>query len=66
MQKESFQVLNVKCGGCVSAIQKGLGEFGNVQQVEVDIKSGRVEVEGEALDRGQLGAKLGELGYPEA
>jgi len=66
MQNETFHVLNVKCAGCVSAIQQGLNELGNVRQVQVDIKAGQVQVEGDALERARLSAKLSELGYPEA
>ena len=66
MQNETFNVLNVKCGGCAGNIQKGLSELDNVKKVEVDIKTGQVQIEGEALEREILGAKLSELGYPEA
>lgn len=66
MQNETFHVLNVKCAGCVSAIEKGLNELGNIRQVQVDIKAGQVQVEGDELERARLSAKLSELGYPEA
>ena len=66
MQHEQFTVRNVKCGGCVSAIENGLKGLPGVTGVNVAIEGGRVEVSGESLDRAQLGAKLAELGYPEA
>ena len=64
--QEIFKVQNVKCGGCAKAIQDGLGGMAGVDSVEVDIESGTVTVNGDALDRAALSAKLGELGYPEA
>lgn len=64
--QENFIVRNVKCGGCVKAIQQGLQALPGVQRVDVVIEGGKVSVEGDALDRTQLAAKLGELGYPEA
>jgi copper chaperone len=64
--QEQFTVRNVKCGGCVKAIQEGLRALPGVAQVEVVIEGGKVTVEGDALDRGQLSAKLSQLGYPEA
>jgi copper chaperone len=64
--QETFSVKNVKCGGCVKAIQKGLGELPGVVSVEVIIDGGKVSVEGDRLERAQLSAKLSELGYPEA
>ena len=64
--QETFSVKNVKCGGCVKAIQNGLGGLPGVRAVEVVIDGGKVSVEGDDLDRAQLSAKLSELGYPEA
>ena len=66
MQTEKFTVQNVKCGGCVSAIQDGLQAVPGVAEVEVVIDSGEVTVTGEGLDRAALAAKLAETGYPEA
>ena len=66
MQTENFTVKNVKCGGCVANIQKGLKGLPGVNEVEVVIEGGKVAVNGDDLDRGALSAKLTELGYPEA
>ncbi|MBD3669393.1 MAG: heavy-metal-associated domain-containing protein [Gammaproteobacteria bacterium] len=66
MAVEEFKVQNVKCGGCVKAIQDGLTELPGIDSVEVSIEGGEVKVEGEDLSRESLSAKLGELGYPEA
>jgi len=64
--QEEFTVQNVKCGGCVKAIQEGLARLAGVQSVEVTMEGGRVRVTGDHLDRAALAAKLAELGYPEA
>ena len=64
--QEQFTVRNVKCGGCVKAIQDGLRTLPGVTQVDVVIDGGKVTVEGDTLDRAQLSAKLSALGYPEA
>lgn len=64
--QEHFTVKNVKCGGCVKAIQNGLQTLPGVAAVEVTIDGGKVAVAGERLDRAQIAAKLSELGYPEA
>ncbi len=65
MATEQFTVQNVKCGGCTSAIENGLGEMSGVSAVSATT-DGNVTVEGDALDRATLAAKLAELGYPEA
>ena len=66
MQTEKFQVLNVKCGGCIDTIRQGLSAVPGVQTVDVVIQGGEVTVNGEDLDRTALTEKLGQLGYPEA
>jgi copper chaperone len=66
MQTEQFTVTNVKCGGCVSTIENGLGELAGVHEVSVTIEGGQVSVSGDGLDRATIRAKLAELGYPEA
>jgi copper chaperone len=63
--EEHFKVKNVKCSGCVAAIETGLEGLPGVQSVRVVIEGGQVTVTGENLDRSVLAAKLGELGYPE-
>lgn len=64
--QEDFTVKNIKCGGCVKAIQNGLQAVPGVAAVDVSIDRGKVSVHGEHLDRAQLAAKLSQLGYPEA
>ena len=64
MEKLEFIVANVKCGGCVSAIQEGLSALPGIDNIEVDIASGRVSIQGTGLDSSAITTKLGELGYP--
>ncbi len=66
MQTEQFIVQNIKCGGCVAAVENGLKGMSGVNEVTVTIDGGHVEVTGEGLDRTALSNKLAELGYPEA
>ena len=44
MQTEIFNVKNVKCGGCVSAIENGLKSLPGVDSIEVTIEGGKVTV----------------------
>ncbi len=64
MQTERFKVQNVKCGGCVKAIEEGLGALPGVTEVTASAEDGEVIVHGESLDRQRLMDKLSELGYP--
>ncbi len=59
-------VKNVKCGGCVEAIENGLKNIPGVHSVCVTIESGVVQVEGDAINQQAVMEKLADLGYPPA
>ncbi|MFO7602959.1 MAG: heavy-metal-associated domain-containing protein [Gammaproteobacteria bacterium] len=66
MSALQLQAQNIKCGGCASTIQNGLGDLPQVEAVEVDIATGIVRIQGQELDADRIRAKLAELGYPVA
>ena len=55
---------NIKCGGCASAIKEALGKLDDVEQVSVDIASGRVTVTAADGMRELIAATLKDSGYP--
>ncbi len=62
--KQSFEVLNVKCGGCANTLKKALKEeFG---EVEVDLEKEPRVITLEITDERKeaLKLKLRSLGYP--
>lgn len=65
MTTHQFEVLNIKCGGCVTTIKSELGKINGVSSVIVIKDEGSVIVSGIALDRESLVKKLHEIGYPE-
>lgn len=65
METENFEVLNIKCGGCVEAIRNGLLALPGIDEVHVDQPTGRVAASGTGLSRQQISGALAELGYPE-
>jgi copper chaperone len=64
MQQIKLKVSNVKCGGCVSNIQKGLGEMDGITAVEVDIPTGEVTLQCDSPNMTGIKEKLRTLGYP--
>ncbi len=60
-----FQVQNVKCQGCATAIRDGLTQHPQVRAVQVDVATGRVVAEVSGEIREVLSKRLKELGYPE-
>ena len=62
--KETFEVENVKCGGCASTLKKSLAEsFG---EVEVDLESTprRITLDLDPARHDELKLALRKLGYP--
>jgi copper chaperone len=64
MQQLKLKVSNVKCGGCVSAIQTGLQDLPGISSVEVDIPTGEVTLQTDNPDLPSIKEKLRTLGYP--
>ncbi len=63
-EQMEFDVENVKCGGCASAIQDGLKPLEGVDEVEVNIENGHVSISGGPLSETQIREKLVALGFP--
>ena len=63
--KHLFEVVNIKCGGCVRSIERALRADARVAAVEVDIAAGRVSLQGSAEAIEAARATLLRLGYPE-
>ena len=64
MDKLEIQASNIKCGGCVTTVTDGLKDLPGVTEINVDIPSNVVTVNGENLDKAVIKSKLSELGYP--
>ena len=67
--EHTFQVENIRCGGCANTITKKLKEISGVENVDVHVEDKQVIVTTKlATDddiRHTLGEKLLKLGYPE-
>lgn len=64
MMKQTFEVLNVKCGGCANTLIKSLAdEFGEVSvDLECEPRKITLDVEEDQIEKLKL--KLRSLGYP--
>ena len=61
---KTFQVKNVKCGGCAGTLKKSLLEaFGEVE-VNLDVEPREITLEIEEAQEEALKLKLRSLGYP--
>lgn len=62
--KQTFEVINVKCGGCANTLKSALQkEFGDVE-VNLDIEPRQITLDIEESDILFLRKKLKSLGYP--
>jgi len=64
MEQLDIQSSKIKCGGCVSAIKEGLKDITGISEVNVDVESNVVSINGTGLDKEAIENKLAELGYP--
>jgi len=62
--KQTFEVINVKCGGCANTLKTALKEeFGEIEvNLEVEPRQITLDIEESAVP--SLRAKLKSLGYP--
>lgn len=61
-----FEIVNLKCGGCVNTVKKGLLSIEGIDKVEVDLEASKVTVFNENEDViAKAKAKLSKMGYPE-
>lgn len=62
--KKTYEVQNVKCGGCANTLISSLKEdFGNVE-VDLDVNPRKITLELEDNQEEELKLKLRSLGYP--
>jgi len=62
--KQTFQVINVKCGGCANTLKEKLAkDFGEVE-VNLEKEPREITLEIEQKDIPALGEALKKLGYP--
>ena len=64
MSTETYTVSGMTCGHCVSSVTEEVGELPGVQDVQVDLESGRVTVTADApVGADQVRAAVEEAGY---
>jgi copper chaperone len=63
--KQSFQVQGMSCGHCVSAVTQAVKAVDPQAEVQVDLATGKVEVQSEAA-RADLAGAIQEEGYQVA
>jgi copper ion binding protein len=63
-ETNTYTVVGMTCGHCVASVSEEVGEIAGVENVDVDLDSGRVTVTSEApLDEAVVKAAVEEAGY---
>jgi copper chaperone CopZ len=65
MKKLELFVENIKCGGCMTSIKKGILELAGVTHVDIALEDEKITIEGGHLNRAAIAKKLDGMGYPE-
>jgi copper chaperone CopZ len=63
MTTATYTVAGMTCAHCVSAVTTELSAIDGVDDVNVDLDTGRATVSNEPLDRGAVAAAVDEAGY---
>lgn len=61
--ERTYQVDGMTCGHCRVAVLEEVGALAGVDEVEVDLASGRMVVRGSGLDDAAVAAAVDEAGY---
>ncbi len=64
--EKTIMVEGMTCGHCEKAVKEALGELDGVNNVEVDLTTGKVVVKGEGLEDSKLREAIDEAGYEVA
>jgi copper chaperone len=64
LTSETFFVNNIRCEGCVHAIEKELSAMVGIHNVEAEKETGKVTVTGIGLDVAAIKKTLSHIGYP--
>jgi len=63
--KKSFEIQNLKCGGCANTIRKNVAQIEGIQQIEIDVEQHLVQFEAvDEAQANQVKEVLLKIGYP--
>lgn len=65
IMKKDIIIENLKCGGCVATIKKGILAINGVLELNIDLEKSIVSFVSEKDNFEEVKAKLSQLGYPE-
>lgn len=64
MSTTTVTVTGMTCGHCASSVREEIGQLPDVTGVDVDLASGRVEIDSTTdIDRAAIAAAVDEAGY---
>jgi copper chaperone len=66
MTEKTYTVTGMTCGHCVLSVREEVSEVAGVDDVDVDLISGRMIVRGSAVDDSAVEAAVDEAGYEVA
>ena len=62
-EQRTYTVQGMTCSHCVLSVREEVSEVAGVQRVEVDLESGRLDVQGEAFTDEAVRSAVADAGY---
>jgi len=62
----TYTISGMACDHCVLSVREEVSEVAGVRDVDVDLRSGRMDVSGEGISDEAVRAAVGEAGYEVA
>lgn len=63
MTEQAFIVSGMTCNHCVSSVSAELNKIPSVENVEIDLETGRVTIQADHVTHDQIRAAIDEAGY---
>lgn len=60
---DTLKIKGMSCQHCVGAVQKALGKFPGLSQIDVNLEAGEATFVNNGVDRQQLRAAISKIGF---
>jgi copper chaperone len=66
MDEKTYTVTGMTCAHCVLSVREEVGEVAGVEEIDVDLATGRLAVRGDGIDDATIAEAVAEAGYEVA
>lgn len=66
MELKTIKVTGMTCDHCKKNVERNLGSLDEIQEVDVDLASGKVKISGDEIDLDKVKSTIEKIGYQYA